>query len=142
MPEPPPERATITPGLLYHDAPAAIKWLTRAFGFKPRLVVHRPDGTIAHAQLVFGDGMVMLASAESFDAGHLLKTPRDVGGVGTVELLVHVADADKHHARALAAGAEIVSPLEVKPYGGRGYSCRDPEGHVWHFGTYDPWAVQ
>jgi len=53
---------------------------------------------------------------------------------------VIVDDADKHCARAVAAGAEILLPLEDADYGGRGYSCRDPEGHVWNFGTYDPWA--
>jgi uncharacterized glyoxalase superfamily protein PhnB len=41
---------------------------------------------------------------------------------------------------AVAAGAEIVEKLADADYGGRGYSCRDPEGHVWSFGTYDPWA--
>jgi len=132
--------ATVIPSLLYHDAIGAIEWLCRAFGFEKRLVVPGPNSTIAHAQLVFGNGMIMLCSAESFEFTDLLKSPRDVGGVGTCEPCVCVTDADAHHARAKAAGAEIVSQLEDKPYGGRGYSCRDPEGHVWHFGTYDPWA--
>jgi uncharacterized glyoxalase superfamily protein PhnB len=52
-----------------------------------------------------------------------------------------VEDADKHYARAVAAGAEIVMELRDEDYGGRDYSCRDPEGHVWNFGSYDPWAV-
>lgn len=54
---------------------------------------------------------------------------------------VRVQDADAHHAQAFAEGAEIVEPLEDKPYDGRGYSCRDPEGHVWNFGTYHPWQL-
>jgi uncharacterized glyoxalase superfamily protein PhnB len=127
--------------LLYHDAPAAIEWLCRAFGFEPQLVVPNERGGIAHAQLVFGGGMVMLGSAESYASPHLLKSPRQVGGVGTTHTSVCVTDADEHYARAVAAGAEIVSPLEDKSFGGRGYSARDPEGHVWHFGTYDPWDV-
>ena len=48
-------------------------------------------------------------------------------------------DADAHHARARAAGAEILLALEDQDYGGRGYTCRDPQGHVWSFGTFDPW---
>jgi uncharacterized glyoxalase superfamily protein PhnB len=51
-----------------------------------------------------------------------------------------VDDADAHYARAAAAGAEIVLDIVDEDYGGRGYSCRDPEGHLWNFGTYDPWA--
>lgn len=53
-----------------------------------------------------------------------------------------VTDADAHHARAKAAGAEIVIDLVTQDYGGRDYTCRDPEGHIWTFGTYDPWAEQ
>ena len=56
------------------------------------------------------------------------------------EPLLIVADADAHHARAVAAGARVVYPLKDEDYGGRGYSCLDPEGHLWNFGTYDPWA--
>jgi uncharacterized glyoxalase superfamily protein PhnB len=135
-----PTRSTIIPGLLYHDAPAAIAWLGRAFGFEPQLVVPNEEGGIAHAQLVFGNGMIMLGSAETNRYPHLIGTPRQLG-VGTTHTSVCVSDADAHYAQAIAAGAEIVGPLEDKPYGGRGYSARDPEGHVWHFGTYDPWDV-
>jgi uncharacterized glyoxalase superfamily protein PhnB len=52
---------------------------------------------------------------------------------------VIVADADAHCARAKAAGAVIIDELETKDYGGKGYSCRDPDGHLWWFGSYDPW---
>jgi len=130
--------ATITPAMLYDDAPAAVEWLCRAFGFEKRLVVPGADGTIARAQLTFGNGMITICSAETLDAGHFLKSPRDGGGVAQAPC-VCVTDADAHYTRAAAAGAEIVSALSDKPYGGRGYSCRDPEGHLWHFGTYDPW---
>ena len=49
-----------------------------------------------------------------------------------------VDDVDAHCARARGAGAEIlVEPFDPE-YGGRMYTCRDPEGHVWSFGSYDP----
>jgi uncharacterized glyoxalase superfamily protein PhnB len=51
-----------------------------------------------------------------------------------------VNDADKVHARVLEAGGEVVLPLQDEDYGGRGFTCRDPEGHIWSIGTYDPWA--
>jgi uncharacterized glyoxalase superfamily protein PhnB len=134
--------ATVISSLRYQDAPKAIDWLCRAFGFERHLVVPGEGDTIAHAQLTFGRGMVMLGSSGTHGGGfdELVKAPGEVGGVGTQSLYVIVDDADAHLARARAAGAEIVLDVEDKDYGGRGYTCRDPEGHVWSFGTYDPWA--
>ncbi len=51
-----------------------------------------------------------------------------------------VADPDALFRSAQAAGAEIVIDIKDEDYGGRGFTCRDPEGHVWSFGSYDPWA--
>lgn len=140
MAEPAPPYPTITPSLLYHDAPAAIDWLERAFGFRRHLVVPGPGNSIAHAQLTFGHGMVMLGSAESFSHPEMMTSVRAAGGIGTQAVCVRVDDVDGHHDRAVAAGAVVTLPLQDVPYGGRAYSCRDPEGHVWHFGSYDPWA--
>ena len=55
-------KATVIPCLRYRDAAAALEWLCRAFGFEKQLVVPNKDGTIAHAQLSFGNGMIMLGS--------------------------------------------------------------------------------
>ena len=134
--------ATVVSSLRYQDAPKAIDWLCRAFGFERHLVVPGEGDTIAHAQLTFGRGMIMLGSSGAHGGGfdELVKAPGEVGGVGTHSLYVIVDDADSHLARARAAGAEIVLGIEDKDYGGRGYTCRDLEGHVWSFGTYDPWA--
>ncbi len=132
--------ATVIPGMRYRDAPAAIEWLCRAFGFEKGLVVPGPDGTIAHAQLKFGNGMVMLGSARDDEFGLLVKPPAESGGTVTQSAYVVVDDADAHYAGAVGAGAEIVIDIHDEDYGGRGYSVRDPEGHLWYFGTYDPWA--
>jgi len=132
---------TVTPGLLYHDAPAAIDWLVDAFGFEKRLVVPGDNGRVLHAHLTLGNGGVMLGSAENHaDESGGLRTPRDLGGASTQEIYVWIADVDAHYAAAKAAGAQILIDIEDKPYGGRGYSCRDPEGHRWSFGSYDAWA--
>ena len=134
-------RVTIIPGMRYQDAPKAIDWLCRAFGFEKKLVVPNEDGSIAHAQLTFGNGMVMLGSAGRHGGGYdeLVKTPAEAG-TNTQAPYVIVEDPDAHCAKARAAGAEILLDIEDKEYGGRGYTCRDPEGHVWNFGDYDPWA--
>jgi uncharacterized glyoxalase superfamily protein PhnB len=134
--------ATVIPCLRYRDAAKAIDWLCDAFGLTRHLVVPGEAGSIAHAELAFGAGMIMLGSAGKHGGGYdeLVRTPAEVGGVGTQSVYVVVEDADAHHARARAAGAEVVMPLVDQDYGGRGYTCRDLEGNVWSFGTFDPWA--
>ena len=124
---------TIYPALRYKDAPAAIRWLTTAFGLTERMVVPGPDDTIAHAQLAWGDGgMIMLGSTTDGGDGRLAEQ------VGPAWVYLVVDDPDTHHERAVAAGAEIVQPLTDEDYGSRGYTARDPEGNVWSFGTYQP----
>ena len=67
----------------YKNAPTVIDWLRKAFGFEKLLVVPGDNGTIAHAQLTFGNGMIMLGSDLDNKFGKLQKPPHDVGGVGT-----------------------------------------------------------
>jgi uncharacterized glyoxalase superfamily protein PhnB len=134
-------KATVIPCLRYRDAPVAIEWLCQAFGFEKHLVVPSEDGTIAHAQLSFGAGMVMLGSVVESEFGRLMKQPDEIGGAETQTAYVIVSDADVVYARAKAAGATIVMEIKDEDYGGRGFTCRDPEGHLWSFGTYDPWET-
>ena len=134
--------ATIIPCLRYRDAPAAIDWLCDAFGFQ-RHAVYQEGNVVLHAQLVFGNGMVMLGSADTASEwGRRIAQPGDIGGLETQSPCVVVADVDAHYARAVAAGAELVQDIADQDYGGRGYSCRDPEGHLWWFGSYDPWKAE
>jgi uncharacterized glyoxalase superfamily protein PhnB len=128
---------TIFPTLRYRDAPAAIEWLGRAFGFEPRMVVDGEPGTVAHAELTHGAAMIMLGTARPPESGgfHSYAPPP-----GSASLYMVVEDPDAHAERARTAGAEIVRELEDTEYGSREYSARDLEGNVWSFGTYQPWA--
>lgn len=132
-------RSALIPCLRYRDAPAAIDWLQRAFGFEALMVVPDEQGGIAHAQLGFGNGMVMLGSVADSEYGRLMSQPDETGGAGTQSVYVVVNSADALYTQAKAAGADVVIELKDEDYGGRGFTCRDPEGHVWSFGTYDPW---
>lgn len=134
-------KATVIPCLRYRDAPAAIEWLCTAFGFEKHAIYPNPDGTIAHAQLSFGNGMVMLGSLRPDDSewGRLMTQPDEIGGAETQSPYLIVMDADAIYHRAQAAGAMIVVEIKDEDYGGRGFSCRDLEGRLWNFGTYDPW---
>jgi uncharacterized glyoxalase superfamily protein PhnB len=133
--------STIIPAMRYRNAPAAIDWLCHTFGFEKHLVVPGEDGTIVHAQLKFGSGMVMCGSVLDTPFGKLMKQPDEIHGCETQSAYVIVNDADVMYARAKAAGAEILLDIKTEDHGGRGFSCRDLEGHIWNFGSYDPWAA-
>jgi uncharacterized glyoxalase superfamily protein PhnB len=133
-------RATIIPGLSYRDAAAAIEWLCDTFGFEKQAVYPAEDGSIMHAQLTFGNGMIMCGTKRDSEFGRHIKQPDEIGGCETQSVYVVVTDADALYERAKSAGAEILIDIKTEDYGGRGFTCRDLEGHIWSFGTYDPWA--
>ncbi len=113
--------SSVFPFFGYDDAATAIEWLEQAFGFECG-EVHRSNGKVAHAELWYGPGGVMVGSGG--------------GSVGDDGVYVVVEDVDAHYARAKAAGAEIVRELHDTDYGSRDYLARDPEGRLWGFGTY------
>jgi len=135
-------KATIIPCLRYRDAPAAIEWLCETFGFSKHLVVPGDDGSILHAQLSFGNGMLMLGSVSRVENEYskLVKQPDEIGGAQTQTVYAVVNDADAIYRSAKQGGARIAMEIKDQDYGGRGFSCYDLEGHLWSFGTYDPWA--
>ena len=132
--------STMMPTMRYKDAPAAIDWLCQVFGFARHAVYANPDGSIAHAELTLGGGMIMLGSEKNDEYGRGFKSPSDLGAE-TRSTYIVVADADSVYARAQASGAKVVRPLQNTDYGCREFSVKDPEGHSWSVGTYDPWAV-
>ncbi len=135
-------RTNIIPSLRYRDAPAAIDFLCKAFGFERHAVYEGPRNSIAHAQLVLGNGMIMLGSATNEgEYSQWVGAPSSTDAVTTQGIYVVVEDCDAHFARARAAGARILIEPRDEEYGGRDYTCRDLEGHVWTFGTYDPLAA-
>ncbi|MEV0648595.1 VOC family protein [Phytomonospora sp. NPDC050363] len=112
---------TISPIIGYRDQRAALKWLAEAFGFQ-ELEVHEAEGEIVHAEMSYGDGVIMLG-----------REHKETSGVYVV-----VEDADAHHARAVAAGARVTRELSDQDYGSRDYAALDLEGNEWYFGTYRP----
>ena len=132
--------STIIPCLRYRDAHAAIDWLCKAFGFTRQAVYDDDQGGVAHAQLTYGNGMLMLGSVNDNEFGRRLVQPDQVDGRETQCPCVIVKDCKAHYEQAKAAGAIIIDEYAEKEYGGAGYGCRDLEGHLWWFGSYDPWA--
>ena len=131
----------VIPMLSYENGAAAIDWLTGAFGFRERLRFQEDDGTVTHAELETGSGVVMLATPSpdyvspkrlrelSSDARKMAEVPYVIDGV-----LIEVDDVDAHFAQARDAGATILSePEDVRDVGVRHYRVEDPEGHRWMF---------
>lgn len=134
------EKSTIMPAMRYRDANAAIEWLCHVLGFEKHAVYPGPNGTVGHAELKLGGGMIMLGSGKDDEYGKNFKPPGELG-FETRSVYVVVKDADAAYARAQAAGAPVVRPIQNTDYGSREFSIKDPEGYSWSVGTYDPWAV-
>ena len=128
---------TFYPALRYADARAAIAWLVDTFGFSEDVCYMADDGSVAHAQLRFHSGLVMLGSAR--DDGSPMKTPAQAGCLtGGIYVAVPPGEIEAHYEHAKAAGAKIRLEIYNTEYESREYSAFDLEGYLWSFGTYQP----
>jgi uncharacterized glyoxalase superfamily protein PhnB len=134
-------RATIVPALRYRDPKLAIAFLCEGLGFQRHAVYEDKDGSVMHAELSFGNGMIMLGPVAPTEFGENMRQPDEIGMKETQSPYLVVADADAVYRNAKAAGFAVVREIRDEDYGGRGFTCRDPEGHLWSVGTYDPWRV-
>lgn len=132
--------AKLVPNLVYYDADEAMRWLEQAFGFTVLLRVEGAGGRIDPAQLVRDDIMIMLSSVRTDEFGSHFDTPKAQGFSSQGAYLI-VDDVAGAYERALAAGAEVVIAMKEQDYGGEGFTVRDPEGHIWSFGDYNPWRA-
>jgi uncharacterized glyoxalase superfamily protein PhnB len=124
-------RPTFMTALFYKDPMAALSWLENAFGFERVMLITDKDGNLAHSEMKFGDGIIMVGTEWT----DYVASPASTGGRNTQSIHVQLADGiDAHCERARAAGAVVVRELEDQFYGDRTYSVRDLEGHVWSFG--------
>ena len=136
----PPGWPRISSSIYYDDANAAIDWLCKAFGFEVQLKVASDDGGVVHSELVFGGGLVMVSGtgAEKAEKFPYRRTPSQLSGANTQNMLVQVEDVEAHCKRARLAGATIVSDPEVHDYGeeywaDKTYEAVDIGGHHWWF---------
>ena len=125
-----PRRPGFIPSLSYRDHHAALAWLQAAFGFEPSMILTDTAGNIVHAEMSFGDGVVMIGG----EWADWTRSPASLQGRNTQR--VHVLlerGIDEHCAHARAAGARIVMEPADQFYGDRTYIAADPEGHHWTF---------
>lgn len=138
-------KSRFIPCLGYQDAKKAIKWLCDAFDFKENAVYESDDGKIVHAQLTYKGNMIMLGSSDSDTPfSKLIKHPSEINGFVTQGpyVIIDEGDIDAHYEKAKNHGAKIAIDLRAEDYGGKNYSCYDLEGHLWNFGSYDPWKSE
>jgi uncharacterized glyoxalase superfamily protein PhnB len=134
----PPDWPRMSSSLYYDDAAKAIDWLCNAFDFEVRLRVESDEGKIEHSELVYGEGVVMVADTSKSEKFSFIRSPHQIGGGNTQNLFVYVDDVETHCKRAREAGAKIVSEPKTTDYGedywsDRTYECEDIGGHHWWF---------
>jgi uncharacterized glyoxalase superfamily protein PhnB len=124
------QRSTFAAALFYRNPFAALDWLEKAFGFERSMVITDANGNLAHAEMKFGDGYIMVGS----EWADFVASPANVGGKNTQNTHVQLREGlDAHCERARAAGAVIMREPDDQFYGDRTYMAKDPEGHVWSF---------
>ena len=123
---------TVTPYLYLKDAAKAIEFYKKVFGAVELVRMPGPDGRIGHAEIRIGDSPVMMAD-EMPQMGYSSPTTR---GGSTASIALYVEDADAVFAKALAAGAKEVKPMQNQFYGDRSGTIEDPSGHMWTIGTH------
>ncbi len=129
--------ANIIPAFRYKDAHKAIEWLCDVLGFEKH-VVFESDDIVHHAELTFGNGMIMIGTSRKGPFDELTCIPSEIDNYNTQSAYIFVNDLDDHYKKVKNKGAEIVLPLKKEPHGS-GYTCRDPEGYLWSFGDMNPW---
>jgi uncharacterized glyoxalase superfamily protein PhnB len=118
---------SVYPVLRYDDPPAAMAWLEAVLGFHRHAVHLDEGGAVVHAELTFGEDVIMLGATRS-------DVPR---GPVTVYLVVDEG-IDERYAAVREAGAEVTMEISDQDYGSRDFGIRDPEGNHWAVGTYRP----
>lgn len=116
-----------TASLVYDDIAAAHEYLARVFGLTPGPLHQDDQGRYVHGEVYAGDHVIWLhPSADEY------KSPESLGAA-TGMTVINVDDADAHHQRCKAAGAQVIEEPTDQGYGVREWGARDVEGQLWFF---------
>ena len=130
------------PATRYRDCEAALKFLKDVFGLTEHAVYRDDTGAIQHAQMVAGSGMMMFGPPNPGPFDPYMADPGEIGGRVTTSIYVVIDDVEGHYEHVSDRGVKVLLPLKSEDYGGQSFTVADPEGHIWTFGDYDPWASQ
>ncbi|NGX83085.1 VOC family protein [Aequorivita sp. KMM 9714] len=127
--------------MVYKDTNAALNFFTSVLGFREHAVFRDDKNKVQHAELTLGKAMIMIGSYHpESEFGKMIGTPAETNGLNTQTAYIIIEDVDDHYKNAKSNGAKIVMDIKDEDYGGRGYSCKDPEGCIWNFGNYNPYS--
>jgi uncharacterized glyoxalase superfamily protein PhnB len=115
---------TVTPYLVVKGVRKLLDFVTKAFDAEVKFQMARPDGEVAHAEFRVGNSMIMCGSAS------------DQHPPLPAMLYLYVTDVDAVFQKAVAAGGEVVRPVENQFYGDRSGGLKDPCGNQWWIGTH------
>lgn len=130
------ESPRLYPTMRCKDAESMIRWLKDVLGFT-EYAVYRDNGVIQHAELAYGSSLLMLGQVRDDDYSKMVGDP---GGRRTDAIYLAVDGIDALYVKVKASGVRIESEPHDTHYGSRDFSCRDPDGNLWSFGTYWPKA--
>lgn len=129
------------PTMVYKDSNKALDFLKSAFGFKEHAVYKDDNNVVQHAEFSLGNAMIMIGTYRpESEFGKMIGTPSESNGLNTQTAYIIIEEIDNHYKNAKANGAKIVMDIKDEDYGGRGYSCKDLEGYIWSFGSYNPYT--
>jgi PhnB protein len=127
----PQARQTATAYLIVKDAARALEFYKQAFGATEIMRMYGPGENIGHAEIRIGNSAIML-SDEFPDFGAV--SAATLGG-SPVKIHLSVDDVDAVAARAVAAGAKVLHPVQDQFYGERSGQFADPFGYTWMIST-------
>ena len=123
---------SVTPYITVNDAARALDFYKRAFGAQVVVRMDFPGGKIGHAEIKIGDSLIMLGDEMP---GNCNRSPQSLGGT-TGGIFLYVENADAVFNQAVAAGAEVETPVADMFWGDRYGRLKDPFGHSWSVATH------
>ena len=130
--------SNIIPAIRYRDCQLAIKWLCEVLGFE-QFVVYESEGVVHHAELIFDHSLIMVSSYRDAAYDQVIRLPKDIENFNTQSPYIFIDNVKEHHNHVMLKGGDIVIPLTKEAHGS-GFTVRDPEGHLWSFGDFNPWT--
>ena len=119
------------PHLCVSDGLAAMEFYKLVFRAEEGDRIMSPDGNrLAHGEIIIDGHKCFVSDEFPEEEGGTVKTPQTLGGT-SVRITLAVADADAIVARAVAAGAKVLMPVQDMFWGGRYGKIVDPFGHQW-----------
>jgi len=124
---------SVSPMFMFRDARKAIDFYKRAFAATERYAMPGPDGKgVMHAEMMIGNSIIMMGEEHPNESCRSAET---IGG-SPVSFYLYLENVDEAFARAVAAGATVLMPLDEMFWGDRAGTVQDPFGYSWTLASH------